>query len=178
ASRPELAGSEAVQLFAERAATALPGFALTDANASAIAQVCRRLDGIALAIELAAVRVKTLKVEQIASRLDNAFRLLTGGSRTLLPRQQTLRATIDWSYDLLSEPERALLRRLSVFAGGWTLEAAEAVCSGLDVLTLLPQLVNKSLVMVDDSGAERRYRLLETIRQYSRDRLFEAGEAV
>jgi non-specific serine/threonine protein kinase len=181
-SLAQLAGSEAVQLFVERAATALSGFVLTDANALAIAQVCRRLDGIALAIELAAVRVKTLKVEQIASRLDNAFRLLTDGSRTALPRQQTLQATIEWSYNLLSDQERNLLRRLSVFAGGWTLAAAEAVCSGEgvetdEVLDLLTQLVNKSLVISErEQGEEARYRLLETIRQHALERLAESGE--
>src|SRR5205823_2932735 len=115
-------------LFVERARAVREDFAVTTANALALAQVCARLDGIPLAIELAAARVRVLPVEQIAGRLDDRFRLLTGGSRTALPRQQTLRALIDWSYDLLSEPERALLRRLSVFAGGWTLEAAEAVC--------------------------------------------------
>lgn len=182
ASRPQLVDSEAVQLFVERAATALPGFALTDANASAIAQVCHRLDGIALAIELAAARVKTLKVEQIASRLDDTFRLLTGGSRTALPRQQTLRATIDWSYNLLSNQERNFLRRLSVFAGGWTLAAAVSVCSGKEVeidevLDLLTQLVNKSLVISErEQGEEARYRLLETIRQYALERLAASGE--
>ncbi len=120
---------EAVRLFIERATTALPAFTVTNDNAPALAQICHRLDGIPLALELAAARVKLLRVEQIAARLDDRFRLLTGGSRTALPRQQTLRALIDWSYDLLSEPERALLQRLAVFAGGWTLEAAEAVCS-------------------------------------------------
>lgn len=173
---------EAVQLFVERASTALPGFALTEANAPAIVQVCRRLDGIALAIELAAARVKTLRVEQIASRLDDAFRLLTGGSRTALPRQQTLRAMIDWSYNLLSDPERILLRRFSVFAGGWTLEAAESVCPGEDiepheVLDWLTQLVSKSLVMAErQPGQETRYHLLETTRQYAREKLLESGE--
>jgi predicted ATPase/class 3 adenylate cyclase len=189
---------EAVQLFADRAALSLPTFAVTDANAPAVAQVCHRLDGIPLAIELAAVRVKVLSVEQIATRLDDRFRLLTGGSRTALPRQQTLRALIDWSYDLLSEPERALLRHLSVFAGGWTLEAAEAVCSGVQVLgcsgdqgtaatplntpleqwqvlDLLTSLTEKSLVVVEQQ-AEARYRLLETVRQYARDRLLESGD--
>jgi len=130
ASQETLEGSEAVRLFVSRAATALPGFELTDANAAAVAQVCRRLDGVALALELAAARVKALRVEQIAARLDDAFHLLTGGSRTALPRQQTLRATMDWSHALLSDAERACFRRLAVFAGGWTLEAAEAVCAG------------------------------------------------
>src|SRR5579859_796700 len=122
-----LSQSEAASLFVDRAQAALPTFALTDDNAAAVATVCRRLDGIPLAIELAAARVRLLRVDEIAARLDDRFRLLTGGSRTALPRQQTLRALIDWSYDLLTEPERALLRRLAVFAGGWTLEAAEAV---------------------------------------------------
>src|SRR5207244_555025 len=118
-----------VQLFADRARLSQASFAVTQANAPAVVQVCERLDGIPLAIELAAARVKALPVEKINERLDDMFRLLTGGSRTALPRQQTLRALIDWSYDLLSEAERMLLRRLSVFAGGWTLEAAEAVCA-------------------------------------------------
>ena len=171
---------EATRLFVERAQAARPDFRLTDANAPAVAQICYRLDGIPLAIELAAARVKVLPPEQIAARLSDRFRLLTGGSRTALPRQQTLQALIDWSWDLLPEPERRLLRRLSVFAGGWTLEAAEAVASGdaggqesLDVLEGLVQLVAKSLVMAGDEG---RYHLLETIRQYARDRLWAAGE--
>jgi predicted ATPase/class 3 adenylate cyclase len=173
---------EAVRLFIERALAAQPSFAVTNQNAPAVAQVCHRLDGIPLAIELAAARVKALSVEQIAARLDDRFRLLTGGSRTALPRQQTLRAAIDWSYALLSEPERAVLRRLSVFAGGWALEAAEAVCSGdgledFGVLDLLCQLVDKSLVLAEEQGGEARYRLLETVRQYAQDRLLEAGEA-
>src|SRR5207244_1028055 len=117
-----------VQLFADRARLSQATFALTEQNAPAVVQVCERLDGIPLAIELAAARVKALSVEKLNERLDDMFRLLTGGSRTALPRQQTLRALIDWSYDLLSESEQSLLRRLSVFAGGWTLEAAEAVC--------------------------------------------------
>jgi len=182
--------SEAVQLFVDRAAAALPGFALTAENAGPITQICRRLDGIALAIELAAARVKLLSVDQIAARLDDAFRLLTGGSRTALPRQQTLRATMDWSHQLLADAERVLLRRLAVFMGGWTLEAAEAVATDPpagpgpaplckdDVLDLLTQLVNKSLVVVErERGPEARYQLLETIRQYAREKLREAGEA-
>src|SRR5262249_13335988 len=119
---------EAVQLFVDRAAAALPSFGLTSQNAPAVAQVCYRLDGIPLAIELAAARVQGMAIEHVSERLDDRFGLLTGGSRTALPRQQTLRALIDWSYHLLAEQERVLLRRLSVFAGGWTLEAAEAVC--------------------------------------------------
>src|SRR5262249_51988273 len=153
-----------------------------------IAQICARLDGIPLAVELAAARVRTLSVVQIAARLDNRFRLLTGGSRTALPRQQTLRGAVDWSYDLLSEPEQALLRRLAVFAGGFTLDAAERVSSGQSVaddgdsstglLDLLTALVDKSLVQVDegDEDAERRHRLLETFRQYGLEKLAEHGE--
>ena len=170
--------SEAVQLFIERANTILPGYTLTEANASNIAEICQRLDGIALAIELAASRLKLLKVEQIKARLEDAFRLLTGGSRTALPRQQTLRGTIDWSYNLLSEEERRVLRCLSVFVGGWTLEAAESVCGNADTLDLLTYLVDKSLVSVDREHSNGpRYYLLETIRQYAREKLAESGEA-
>jgi predicted ATPase/class 3 adenylate cyclase len=169
--------SEAVQLFLERAGAVNPHFSLTEANAPAIAQICRRLDGIPLALELAAARLKLFSAEQIASRLNDRFRLLTGGSRTALPRQQTLRALIDWSYDLLSEPERALLRQLSVFVGGWAFDAADAVCSDLDVLSLLEMLVNKSLVVMEEDKGQARYNMLETIRQYARDKLIEAGEA-
>jgi predicted ATPase/DNA-binding SARP family transcriptional activator len=182
ASRARLQGSEAVRLFVSCAATALPGFELTEANAAAVAQLCRRLDGVALALELAAARVRALRVEQIAARLDDAFHLLTGGSRTALPRQQTLRATMDWSHALLSDAERACFRRLAVFAGGWTLEAAEGVCAGegvetSDVLDLLTEIGNKSLVIIDRvPGQEARYRLLETIRQYTWEKLQEASE--
>ncbi|MCC7207775.1 MAG: tetratricopeptide repeat protein [Anaerolineae bacterium] len=171
-----LADYEAVQLFVERAKAVAPRFALTASNAQAVAQICLRLDGIPLALELAAARCKLFSAEQIASRLSDRFRLLTGGSRTALPRQQTLRALIDWSYDLLSEPERALLRQLSVFVGGWTFDAADAVIPDLDVLSLLEQLVNKSLVVVEEQHGQARYRMLETIRQYAQDRLFESGE--
>lgn len=174
--REALMECESVQLFVERASAANPKFVLTEQNASAIAQICRRLDGIPLALELAAARVTAFSPEQIASHLDDRFRLLTGGSRTALPRQQTLRALIDWSYELLSGDERTLLRKLSVFAGGWTYEAAEAVCSELDVLDLLTQLVNKSLVAMENEGREPRYRLLETVRQYARDKLLEMGD--
>ncbi len=171
--------SEAVKLFMERATTILPEFEMTEANASAIAQICQRLDGIALAIELAASRVKMLKVEQIATRLDDAFRLLTGGSRTALPRQQTLRALIDWSYNLLPDEERAFLRKLSVFMGGWTLEAAEAVCGNADALDLLTHLADKSLVSVDfEHGEEPRYYLLETVRQYAREKMVESEDSM
>jgi predicted ATPase/class 3 adenylate cyclase len=171
---------DSIRLFIERAATAKPGFTLTKDNASFLAQICYRLDGIPLALELAASRVKVLSPEQIASRLDDRFRLLTGGSRTALPRQQTLRAMIDWSYSLLSEQEKTLFRRLAVFVGGWTLEAAESVCgeerSGFDILDLLTRLVDKSLVFIEESTAEIRYHRLETIRQYSREKFFETDE--
>lgn len=170
-------GFESVRLFVDRASAANPKFELTDENASFIAQICSRLDGIPLAIELAASRVRAFTPEQIAKRLDDRFKLLTGGSRTALPRQQTLRALIDWSYDILSAPECKLLRQLSIFAGGWVFEAAETVCYDSDVLELLPQLVNKSLVVMDEEGDEPRYHLLETIRQYARDKLLEAGYA-
>jgi predicted ATPase/class 3 adenylate cyclase len=176
-TREALMESESVRLFVERAAAVQSTFNLTDQNASAVAQICHRLDGIPLALELAAARTAVFSPEQITSRLDNRFKLLTGGSRTALPRQQTLRAMIDWSYDLLSEEEQTLLRQLSVFAGGWTFEAAEAVCSDLDVLNLLTQLVNKSLAMADEQASSTRYRLLETIRQYARDKLLDAGES-
>ncbi len=175
---------EAVRLFIERAVAAKPDFSVTNRNAPSVVRTCHRLDGIPLAIELAAARVKVLPVHQIAARLDDRFRLLTGGSRTTLPRQQTLRATMDWSYDLLPAKERMLLRRLAVFAGGWTLEAAEAVCGGggidpTEVLDLLTRLVDKSLVMAlvtEDATGEARYWQLETVRQYAMERLREAGE--
>lgn len=172
----KLLQSEAARLFIERAQAAKPGFTLTGSNAPAIAAICRRLDGIPLALELAAARVRVLSPEQIAERLDNRFSLLVGGSRAALPRQQTLRALIDWSYDLLPEDECRLLRHLSVFAGGWTLEAAETVGQNLDVLGLLAQLANKSLVNVDEDD-ETRYHLLETIRQYALEKLLASGEA-
>jgi predicted ATPase/DNA-binding CsgD family transcriptional regulator len=173
---------EAVRLFVERAAFSQPGFALTHSNASAVVDVCRRLDGMPLAIELAAARVRVLTVDQISARLNSGFRLLTGGDRTVLRRHQTLQAAMDWSYDLLSEQERTLLRRLSVFAGGWTLEAAEAICPGegiepADILDLLSSLADKSLVLVEKRNREARYRLLETVRQYARDRVRESGES-
>ncbi len=182
----ELAGCESLRLFAERARTAQAGFVLTEANAPLVRRICQRLDGIPLAIELAAARVRLLSVDEIAARLDDAFRLLTGGSRTVLSRHQTLRALIDWSYNLLTPDERTLFLRLSVFAGGFTLPAAETICSDADaldrasILDLLTQLVDKSLVVPFDGsdstvGQETRYRLLETIRQYARDRLHDAG---
>lgn len=172
---------EAVRLFVERAVAAAPSFRVTDANAPAVAQICHRLDGIPLALELAAARVRSLQVEQLASRLDDRFRLLTGGSRAALPRQQTLRALVDWSFALLSDQEKILLRRLAVFAGGWTLDAAEAVCAGREierweVLDGLSSLVDKSLVGYDDADGTPRYRLLETIRQYAQERLIASAE--
>jgi predicted ATPase/DNA-binding SARP family transcriptional activator len=178
----ELQEFASIKLFDERASTVKAGFALDQKNIISIAQICNRLDGIPLAIELAAARIKVLSVDEIAARLDDRFSLLTAGSRTAIPRHQTLRATIDWSYDLLTDPERVLLRRLSVFAGGFTLEAAEAVCSqGMkrsDILDLLGHLVDKSLVIVeaDVEKGDTRYRLLETIRQYALEKLVQIGE--
>ena len=169
-----------MQLFVERAAAAQPSFRVTDDNARAVAEICHRLDGIPLALELAAARVRSMPVERIAERLSDRFRLLTSGDRTALPRQQTLRALIDWSYDLLDERERMLFRRLAVFAGGFTLDAAEKVGADgdvdeADVLDLLARLVEKSLVALD--GAGERYRMLETVRQYALERLDGSGEA-
>jgi non-specific serine/threonine protein kinase len=197
---------EAVRLFVERAMAAVPRFSLTERSARPVGEICRRLEGIPLAIELAAARLKALSVEEIAAWLDDRFRLLTGGSRTAQPRQQTLRAAMDWSYELLSPPERLLLQRLAVFAGSFSLNAVEAVCKAVesgqwvvdrsgkgndtdqdfpvdvglttnhyppstDVLELLTQLVDKSLVVVDGAHRETRYRLLETVRQYALERL-------
>lgn len=169
----------AARLFVERATAAQPAFEVSDLNAAAVADICCRLDGIPLAIELAAARVRTLEVGEIAVRLSDRFRLLSGGDRTAMPRQQTLRALIDWSYDLLTESERTLLRRLAVFAGGWALEAAEAIAAGpeLDaaaVLDVLSRLVEKSLVVVEHRSG--RYQLLEIVRQYAQERLDESGE--
>jgi predicted ATPase/class 3 adenylate cyclase/DNA-binding CsgD family transcriptional regulator len=171
-----LAAFESVQLFAERAVMYRQGFALDAANAAAVAAVCVRLDGIPLALELAAARLGSLTVPEISSRLDQRFRLLTGGSRTALPRHQTLRALIDWSYDLLNPGERTVLDRLSVFAGGWTLAAAEAVTSAGDaaewqVLDHLAALIGKSLVQAEEIQGSTRYRLLETVRHYAAERL-------
>ncbi|MGA4799197.1 AfsR/SARP family transcriptional regulator [Streptomyces lavendulocolor] len=169
----------ALRLFAERGAAARPGFD-TAADPEACAEICRRLDGLPLAIELAAARLRMLTPRQIADRLDDRFRLLTSGSRTVLPRQQTLRAVVDWSWDLLDAPERAVLRRLSVFSGGCDLEAAEAVCGGpgtSDVLGVLASLVDKSLVVaVPAPDGDMRYRLLETVGEYAAERLDEAGD--
>jgi predicted ATPase len=169
---------ESTRLFIDRATKAEPRFHLTDHNASSIAQICQRLDGIPLAIELAAARVKLFTPEQIAERLDDRFKLLTGGSRTALPRQQTLRALIDWSYQSLNETEQRALRRLAVFSGGWTFEAAEAVVGEDDAMDGLLGLVNKSLVNVEEEDGKSRYRFLETIRQYAMEKLLESGEAV
>ena len=174
---PSLADAESTRLFVERARAVNPKFSLSESNASSVAQICHRLDGIPLAIELAAARSKLLSAEQIAARLDDLFRLLVGGSRTALPRQQTLRALIDWSYDLLTDEEKRLLQFASVFVGGWTLDALEAVAEGLNTLELLEQLVNKSLVVTEERDNEMRFFMLETIRQYAREKLFEAKQA-
>lgn len=173
---------EAVRLFAERARMVQPTFTVSDHNAPAIVQICQRLDGIPLALELAAARLIMFTPEELATRLDNAFRILTGGSRTSLPRQQTLRATIDWSYALLSVQEQDLLRRLSVFAGGSTLAAIEVICTGVNleaeqILDFLGGLIKKSMVSAERSEkGETRYRLLETVRQYARGKLNETEE--
>jgi len=174
---PSLEDFESTGLFVDRAHAANSKFSLTDSNASSIAQICHRLDGIPLAIELAAARTKLLSAEQIAARLDDLFRLLVGGSRTALPRQQTLRALIDWSYDLLSEEEKNLLRIASVFVGGWTLDAVEAVSENPNALEHLEGLINKSLVVTEEREGKMRYFLLETIKQYAREKLFEAKQA-
>ena len=176
-----LATYEAVQLFVERARLVQPGFELTNDNAAAVAEVCRRLDGIPLALELAAARLRVLPIEQIARRLDDDLRLLVGGSRTAPPRHQTLRATLDWSYGLLDSAERILFRRLAVFAGRFTLDAVEAVCSGTgvdraDALEVLTGLVDRSLTLCDLQPDEARYRLLEPVRQYALERLDDVDE--
>jgi len=202
---------DAIRLFSERALAVAANWQLVG-NTAPVAQVCARLDGIPLAIELAAARLKVLSAQEIAARLDDRFNLLTGGSRIAMPRHQTLRAAMDWSYDLLSDAERALLRRLAVFAGGFSLEAVESVCAEKDegtlrgmkdetetdalhpgcgavhhsqslilhpfrVLDLLTSLIDKSLIVVEQKGNATRYRLLETVRQYAREKLLEANEA-
>ena len=195
-----VAESEAVRLFVERARASQPSFALTDQNAATVERICRRLDGLPLALELAAARVGMFSVGQILTRLDQSVRLLVGGSRTAPSRQQTLRAALDWSYRLLDEREQRLLRRLAVFAGGFAFEAAEAVCAecgvrnaecgmGTDsesalrtphsseVVDLLASLIDKSLVQVEEPGGEARYRLLETLREYALEHLAASGEA-
>ena len=174
--------SDAVRLFEQRAAAVRADFTVDEANVGAVLEICRRLDGIPLAIELAAARIRALAPAEIAQRLGERFRLLTGGSRTAVERHQTLRAAVDWSYDLLDERERTVLRRLAAFAGGFDLEAAEAVTAGdgvdpIDVVDRLEELVEKSLTVASGGGPITRYRLLETIRQYAQERLEEAGES-
>ncbi len=184
-----LAQYEAVRLFIERAIAVQPSFSVTNENAPAVAQICTRLDGVPLAIELAAARIRHLSPDQISSRLDDRFNLLTGGSRAALPRQQTLRAALDWSYDLLSMAERTLFNRLAVFAGSFSLEAVEAICIdevgstpspcvifATQVLDLLSALVDHSLVSLQERNAENRYILLETVRQYALEKLQTSGE--
>jgi predicted ATPase/class 3 adenylate cyclase/DNA-binding CsgD family transcriptional regulator len=178
-----VSSSAAVQLFADRARRARPGFAVSERNADAVAEICRRLDGIPLAIELAAARVRVFTPTQIADALSERFRILTGAARTALPRQQTLEASVDWSYNLLTEVERSVFRRLAVFAGSFAFDAAEAVCAGpgvepYQVLDQLTLLVDKSLVVaeLDDEGEDARYRLLETVRAYAAAHLAASGE--
>jgi predicted ATPase/class 3 adenylate cyclase/DNA-binding CsgD family transcriptional regulator len=173
---------EATALFADRARLARPDFTVTDDNAATVGEICARLDGVPLAIELAAARVRALSLAEILGSLHDRFRLLTGGARTAVRRQQTLRASVDWSHALLTEPERVLLRRLAVFLGGFDLDAAQAVAGGgevqrYQVLDQLTLLVDKSLVVADDSQERTRYRLLETVRQYALEKLGESGEA-
>ena len=173
-----LAELESVRLFVERARDAAPGFVLDETTAPAVAEICVRLDGMPLALELAAARTSALAPAQIAARLDDALRVLGRGSRAAVTRQQTLHATLAWSHDLLEEDERVLFRRLAVFAGSMSLEAVEQVCGGdgLDVVDLLSRLVDKSLVQADHAEGTARYRLLETIRQFADQRLRDAGE--
>ena len=173
---------DSVRLFLDRAQQVRPGFTVDDSNAPAIAAICSRLDGVPLAIELAAARCRSMSPAQIFDGLTDVFRLLTGSPRGVLPRQATLEASITWSHDLLTEPERVMFRRLSVFTGGCTLDAAEAVCSdddqvpALSVLDLLDRLVSQSLVVLDDRCEPPRYRLLDTVSQYGARRLDESGE--
>lgn len=173
---------EAIELFTDRARLARPGFSITDDNAATVTEICQRLDGMPLAIELAAARVRALSPAEILNSLHDRFRLLTGGARTAVRRQQTLRASVDWSYALLTDPERILFRRLAVFLGGFDLDAVQEVCSNGDVqrhqiLDLLTLLVDKSLVVAENTGNRTRYRLLETVRQYALEKLGESGEA-
>jgi predicted ATPase/DNA-binding XRE family transcriptional regulator len=188
---PSMTTGESAQLFAERALAVKTDFAMSSGNSGEVAAICARLDGIPLAIELAASRLNALSLKQLAARLDDRFNLLTSGSRTALRRHQTLRALIAWSYDLLSDQERTLLRRLAVFAGGWTAEAAEGVCAtpreceaemaalnAPNVLPLLLNLVNKSLVVANEEGEQTRYTMLETIRQFAWEQLEMAGETM
>lgn len=172
---------EAVELFIERALIAVPGFYVSNENAATLVQICQRLDGIPLIIELAAAKLRVLSLEQIYERLDDRFQLLASGVRTAIPRHQTLQAVIDWSYDLLSPVEQTLFQYLSVFANGWTLEAAEFICTekklgSLDIIELLEQLINKSLVHKEETVNEPRYRMLETIREYALQKLDSSGE--
>ena len=173
---------EAVELFTDRARQVRPDFAITDDNEAAVTEICRRLDGMPLAIELAAARIRALSLVEIVDSLHDRFRLLTGGARTVVRRQQTLRASVDWSHALLTEPERVLFRRLAVFVGGFDLDAAQAIGGGGDVeryqvLDQLTLLVDKSLVVAESSSGRTRYRLLETVRQYALEKLGESGEA-
>jgi len=172
---------ESIRLFVERAAAVRSDFALTEQSAIAIAQICQHLDGIPLAIELAAARIRIMTAEEIATHLDDRFDLLSHGTRVPMPHHQTLRAAIDWSYSLLTEKERILFRRLSVFAGGWTLDAAESTCVGEsldqnDIFAVLSHLVDKSLVNVETKNGTSRFQMLETIREYAREKFFESGE--
>lgn len=173
---------EAVELFADRARRVRPDFSITDGNAAAVTEICRRLDGMPLAIELAAARVRALSLDEIVGSLHDRFRLLTGGARTAVRRQQTLRASVDWSHALLTEPERVLFRRLAVFLGGFDLDAAQAVAGDAEVeryqiIDQLALLVDKSLVIAENTSGRTRYRLLETVRQYAQEKLGESGEA-
>ncbi len=173
---------KAIELFVDRACRARPDFVVTDDNAATVTEICRRLDGVPLAIELAAARVRALSLAEILDSLHDRFRLLTGGARTAVRRQQTLRASVDWSHALLTEPERVLFRRLAAFMGSFDLVGAQNVCGGGDVeryqvLDQLALLVDKSLVVADESGSRTRYRLLETMRQYALEKLGESGEA-
>jgi predicted ATPase/DNA-binding winged helix-turn-helix (wHTH) protein len=181
ATPEQVSACESARLFIDRAQLQQPRFVVTAENAPALASICHRLDGIPLAIELAAARLRSMPMEEVSRRLDQRFDLLTGGSRTALPRHQTLRSLIDWSYDHLSDAEQALLCRASIFSGGWTLEAAEQVCVGeavdsQNLLDLLTSLADKSLVLAKEHGGATRYGLLETVRYYARDRLAERGE--
>ena len=181
-TRDEVLAFEATRLFIERARLHRPDFDVTGKDAAALALVCRRLDGIALAIELAAPRVRAMSLEELSTRIGDRFAVLTGGSRTALPRHRTLRSLVDWSHDLLGDAEKAVLRRASVFAGGWTLEAAERVCSGDGVdrtgmLDLLTSLADKNLAVAETHADGTRFGMLETVRHYAQDRLRESGEA-
>ena len=173
---------ESVKLFVDRARAVQPNFELNASNAGSVARICSRLDGIPLALELAAARIRGMSVDQIASRLDNRFRLLTGGSRTAMQRQQTLGATVDWSYNLLTDKEKLLFQQIAVFIGPFTLQAVEDACSikgadALEILDLLQRLVDKSIVITNERYGETYYRLLETLRQYGRDKLLASEEA-